>query len=386
MTTNTSAEARTQIVNLVRDFVKRDVEPVAIRYDKEDIYPSELVDKMAEMGLFGITIPEEYGGLGLDYTTFAVIFEELSKGWMSITGPIGTHHVMSYIIATFGTEEQKLRLLPRMAAGEIRGGLALTEPEGGSDIQNIRTAAVRDGEEYVLNGSKLFITNAEHGNGFAVAVKTDKKADPPYRGISCFIVEKPTTGFTVGRHLDKLGYRGSDTCELLFQDCRVSAENLVGGQEGHGFQQVMSGLETGRVNVAARAVGVATAAFEAAIRYAQPRETFGQPIIKHQAMQLMLADMATKIQAARLLVYDAAAKKDRGERIDLEAGMAKLFASEMCAQVTLDAMRIHGGVGFTKELPLERYYRDAPLMIIGEGTNEIQKVVITRNLLKKYAI
>ena len=386
MTTNTSTEARTQILNLVRDFVKRDVEPVAGRYDNEDIYPSELVDKMAEMGLFGITIPEEYGGLGLDYTTFAMIFEELSKGWMSITAPIGTHHVMGYIIASFGTEEQKHRFLPPMAAGEIRGGLALTEPEGGSDIQNIQTTAVKDGQDYVLNGSKLFITNGEHGNAFAVAVKTDRKADPPYRGISCFIVEKPTPGFSVGRHLDKLGYRGSDTCELLFQDCRVSADNLVGGQEGRGFQQVMSGLETGRVNIAARAVGVATAAFEAAIKYAQHRKTFGVPIAQHQAIQTKLADMATKIEAARLLTYDAAAKKDAGQRVDLEAGMAKLFASEVCGEVTLEAMRIHGGYGYVKDYPVERYYRDAPLMMIGEGTNEIQRLVIARRLLQKYRI
>ena len=386
MTTNTSTEARTQILNLVRDFVKRDVEPVAGRYDNEDIYPSELVDKMAEMGLFGITIPEEHGGLGLDYTTFAMIFEELSKGWMSITAPIGTHHVMGYIIASFGTEEQKHRLLPPMAAGEIRGGLALTEPEGGSDIQNIQTTAVKDGQDYVLNGSKLFITNGEHGNAFAVAVKTDRKADPPYRGISCFIVEKPTPGFSVGRHLDKLGYRGSDTCELLFQDCRVSADNLMSGQEGRGFQQVMSGLETGRVNIAARAVGVATAAFEAAIKYAQHRKTFGVPIAQHQAIQTKLADMATKIEAARLLTYDAAAKKDAGQRVDLEAGMAKLFASEVCGEVTLEAMRIHGGYGYVKDYPVERYYRDAPLMMIGEGTNEIQRLVIARRLLQKYRI
>ena len=386
MTTNASKESRTQIVNLVRDFVKRDVEPVASRYDKEDIYPSELVDKMAEMGLFGITIPEEYGGLGLDYTTFAMIFEDLSKGWMSVTGPIGTHHVMGYIIASFGTEEQKLRFLPRMAAGEIRGGLALTEPEGGSDIQSIQTTAVKDGQDYVLNGSKLFITNAEHGNAFAVAVKIDKKADPPYRGISCFIVEKPTPGFSVGRHLDKLGYRGSDTCELLFQGCRVSAENLVSGQEGQGFQQVLSGLETGRINIAARAVGVATAAFEAAIRYAQQRKTFGVPIAEHQAIQTKLADMATQIEAARLLTYDAAAKKDAGQRVDLEAGMAKLFASEVCGEVTIEAMRIHGGYGYVKDYPVERYYRDAPLMMIGEGTNEIQRLVIARRLLQKYRI
>ena len=298
MSASTSSATRTQIVNLVREFVKRDVEPVAGRYDNEDTYPSELVEKMKEMGLFGITIPEEYGGLGLDYTTLAMIFEELSKGWMSVSGVIGTHHIMGYIIASFGTEEQKGRFLPKIATGEIRGGLAVTEAEAGSDVQNIQTAAVRDGEEYVLNGSKAFITHGEHGNAFAVLAKTDKKADPPYRGIGCFIVEKPAPGFSVGQKLDKLGYRGLDTCELMFQDCRIPTENLVGGLEGQGFQQVMSGLETGRINIAARAVGVATAAFEAAIEYAQRREAFGVAIAQHQAIQIKLADMATKIQAA----------------------------------------------------------------------------------------
>jgi len=386
MTIKTSTEARSQVVALVRQFVQRDVEPVASRYDNEDIYPAELVEKMREMGLFGITIPEQYGGLGLDYTTFAMIFEELSKGWMSISGVIGTHHLMAYIVASFGTEEQKQRFLPRMATGELKGGLALTESEAGSDVQNIQTRATKDGEEYVIDGSKMFITNAEHGDAFAVMAKTDPDADPPHRGISCFIVEKPSTGLSVGRHLDKLGYRGIDTGELLFQECRIPTENLVGGEEGAGFRQLMSGLETGRINIAARAVGVATAAFEAAIDYAQRREAFGVPIAQHQAIQIKLADMATKIRAARLLTYDAAAKKDAGERVDLEAGMAKLFASEVCAKVTLEAMRVHGGYGYIKEFPVERYYRDAPLMIIGEGTNEIQKLIIARRLLEQYRI
>ena len=387
MTTGATAEVRGQIVNMVRDFVRREVRPIADRYDNEDIYPHELVGPMREMGLFGITIPEEYGGMGLDYTTFAMIFEELSKGWMSVSGIIGTHHVLAHVVATGGTEEQKQRFLPRLASGEIRGGLALTEPDAGSDVQGIRTTAVKDGEEYVLNGSKMFITNAENGNAFAVLAKTDTAAEPAYRGISCFVVEKPSTGFSVGRHLDKLGYRGIESCELVFEECRVGADNLVGEEEGRGFRQVMSALETGRINVAARAVGVAEAALDAAIRYAQQRKTFGVPIAEHQAIQLMLADMATKVQAARLLTYDAAARKDAGqERIDLEAGMAKLYASEICQQVALDAMRIHGGYGFIKDYPVERYYRDAPLMIIGEGTNEIQKLVIARRLLQKYKI
>ena len=384
--TLTSAETRNQMANLVREFVRRDVEPVANYYENEDIYPQDLVDKMAEMGLFGIMIPEEYGGLGLDYTTFAMIFEELSKGWMSLTGPIGTHHILAYVISNYGDEEMKQRFLPKMAEGIIRGGLALTEPSGGSDMQNLQTSAVKDGEEYVINGNKMFISNGASGNAFAVLARTDKTAQPPHRGISCFVVEKPAVGFTVAQKLNKLGYRGIDTTELVFDNVRVPTENLVGGVEGQGFRQVMSGLEGGRINVAARAVGVATAAFDAAIKYAQQRETFGQPIAQHQAIQLKLAEMATDIEAARLLTYEAARKKDSGERVDLEAGMAKLFASEMCGRVTMEAMRIHGGYGYIKDYPLERYYRDAPLMIIGEGTNEIQKLVIARRLLQKYQI
>ena len=377
-------EARNQIVATVRDFVQRDVIPYASEHDEDDTYPLEMVEQMKALGLFGIAIPEEYGGLGLDYTTFAMIFEELAKGWMSITGPVGTHSILTYVVSKSGTEDQKRQWLPLLASGEKRGGLALTEPNAGSDVAAIQTTAVRDGEEYVINGGKLFITNGRFGDVFLLLAKTDPVAEPGHRGISAFIAEKGP-GFTVGRDLDKLGYRGVDTCELVFQDFRIPVENLIGGEEGRGFYQVMEGLETGRINIGARAVGVATAAFEAAIRYAQQRKTFGQRIADHQAVQLMLADMATKIQAARLLVYDAAAKKDRGERSDTEAGMAKLFASEMCGQVTLDAMRIHGGYGFIKDFPVERYYRDAPLMIIGEGTNEIQKIIIARNLLKQYS-
>ncbi len=386
MTTRTPEEARTQIVNAVREFVRRELEPIVSEYEREDIVPLDVIEKMKEMGLFGITLSEEYGGMELDYTTFAMIFEELSKCWMSISGVIGTHHIMAYVVASFGTDEQKRRFLPAMARGEKRGGLALTEPNAGSDVQAIELSAVRDGEEYVVNGTKMFITNGRHGNTFALLTKTDRNAVPPHRGMSCFIVEKGGPGFEVGRDLDKLGYRGLDTCELIFEDFRVPADNLVGGTEGRGFQQVMSGLETGRINVAARAVGVSAAAFEAAIKYSQQRRTFGVPIAQHQAIQLKLADMATKIQAARLLTYEAAAKKDRGERVDLEAGMAKLFASEICAEVTLDAMRIHGGYGYIKEYPLERYYREAPLMIIGEGSNEIQRLLIARLLLKQYQI
>ena len=382
-----SSEVRNQITTLVRDFVRREVEPIAQEYDNEDIYPQQLIEPMREMGLFGITIPEEYGGLGLDHTTFATIFEELSRGWMSVSGIIGTHHVLAHVVTNFGTEEQKEDYLPRLASGALRGGLALTEPDAGSDVQSGKTTAKRDGEEYVINGTKMFITNAEYGNVFAVLTKTDPEAQPRHRGMSCFVVEKPNPGIRVGRHLDKLGYRGLDSSELIFDDCRVGSETLVGGVEGQGFKQVMAGLETGRINVAARAVGVATAAFDAAIKYAQQREAFGKPIAQHQAIQIKLAEMATKIQAARLLTYDAAAKKDAGqERVDLEVGMAKLFASEVCGEVAMEAMRIHGGYGYIKDFNVERYYRDAPLMIIGEGTNEIQQLLIARRLLERHAI
>ena len=386
MVTRTSEDDRKQIVNMVREFVKRDVEPIASAYDNDDIYPHELIPKLQELGLFGITIPIEYGGMELDFTTFAMIFEEISKGWMSLSGIIGTHHVLSHIVSIYGTDEQKKRILPRMATGELRGGLALTESDAGSDAQNISTTAHKDGEEYVINGRKMFISNGENGNVFALMAKTNPEANPAHRGISCFIFEKPVAGFKVGQHIDKLGYRGIDTCELLFDDCRIPIENLIGGQEGRGFHHVMAGLETGRINIAARAVGVAQAAFDAAIEYSQKRHTFGKPISEHQAIQLKLAEMASKIHAARLMVYDAAEKKDIGKRNDLETAMAKLFASEVCGEVAMEAMRVHGGVGYTKELPIERYYRDAPLMIIGEGTNEIMKLLIAKRLLQTHAI
>ena len=381
----TSAEARSQIVALVRDFVRREVEPVAAELDAEDRVPHDLIDQMKELGLFGITVPEEYGGLGLDYTTFASIFEELSMGLMSLSGAIGTHHILTYVLTHYGTEEQKQRFLPDLAAGKKRGGLALTEPSGGTDVANLQTTATKDGEEYIINGSKMFITNGRYGDMFCLLARTDRDMEPRHRGLSAFVMERgePGSGFEVGRDLDKLGYRGLDTVELNFNSYAIPADNLIGEQEGAGFGQVMSGLETGRINVAARAVGVAQAAFNAAIKYAQQRESFGKPIAEHQAIQLKLADMATKIQAARLLVYDAATKKDEGGRIDLESGMAKLFASEVCGEVTMEAMRVHGGYGFIKESPVERYYRDAPLMIIGEGTNEVMRLVIARQLLRR---
>ncbi len=383
---NNLGEQQRLVLQTIRDFAEREVKPRVREYEPADEYPAEIVAKMRDMGLFGLIVPTEYGGAGLDFKTYALVFEELSAAWMSIAGVLGTHSLMAHVIAESGTEEQKRRLLPKMAAGELRGGLGLTEPEAGSDVQNLKLAAVRDGDRYLLSGRKTFITNSRNGTGLLVLAKTDAAADPPSRGMSAFVFEHygPVAGFTVQRDIGKLGYKGLDTCELVFEDVEVPVDNLVGGVEGQGFRQVMSGLEVGRINVAARAVGVARAAFEDALRYARQRQTFGRPIAEHQAIQFLLADMATGIEAARHLVLAAAEKKNRGERADLEAGMAKLFASEMCGKVTLDAMRIHGGYGYTTDFNVERYYRDAPLMIIGEGTNEIQRLVIARELLRRY--
>ena len=383
MNENKIVEARIQILNTVRDFVNKEVNPISSKYDNNDTYPSSLIDQMAEMGLFGITIQEKYGGMGLDYSTYAMVFEELSKGWMSITGPIGTHSILSYAIQKYGTEEQKNKWLPKLATGEKRGGLALTEPGSGSDVASMKTRAIKKDNYYVINGNKLFITNGKHGNVFFLLAKTDTSIEPKHRGITGFIAEKGE-GFSSGKDLNKLGYRGVDTTELIFKDYKIPEENIIGNIDGKGFYHVMDALETGRINIAARAVGVATGAFETAIKYSQQRETFGKKISERQTIQNYLADMATKIHAARLMTYDAAKKKDSGGRFDMESGMAKLYASEICAQVTMDAMRIFGGYGYIKDLPLERYYRDAPLMIIGEGTSEIQRLVIAKNLLKKY--
>ncbi|HXZ87466.1 MAG TPA: acyl-CoA dehydrogenase family protein, partial [Candidatus Binataceae bacterium] len=332
-----------EIVEAVRRFVDRDVVPAASELEHNDEYPHALVAKMKELGLFGATIPENYGGLGLSFISYARIMAELSRGWMSLAGVINSHLIMAYIIANHGTEDQKNRFLPAMASGEKRGGLALTEPHAGSDVQSIRTTATRLGDNYVLSGSKMFITNARYGTMLAVAAKTNPKADPAYAGISMFAVEKNDRGPTVSRQLKKLGYKGIDTCEVQLEELDVPAANLIGGREGEGFKQVMSALEVGRINVAARAVGVGQAAFDAAIRYAQQRTAFGKPIAQHQAVQLMLADMGTRLRAAKLMVENAARKKDAGERCDVEAGMAKLFASEACAKMTLDAMRVLGG-------------------------------------------
>ncbi len=378
------SEAQRGIVNTIREFVRREVNPVAMQMEHDDEYPFELVERMKELGLFGAIIPEEYGGLALDVSTYALIIEEICRGWMSLSGILNSHLIMAYMVTTKGTQEQKNHYLPLMASGEKRGGICITEPNTGSDVQAIETRAVRDGDEYVVNGSKSLITNGRHGNTFALVTKTDINADPPRKGMSIFIVEKGP-GFNVVRDIPKLGYKGVDTCELSFEDYRVSGGNLVGGEEGQGFYQILSGLELGRINVAARCLGVARAALEEATKYAQQRKTFGKPIGEHQSIQIMLANMATNVQAAHLMVLHAAEKKDRGERADMEAGMAKLFASEMCMEVTIDAMRIHGGYGYTQDLPVERHFRDAPLMMIGEGTNEIQRVLIARHLLKDFS-
>ena len=378
------SEAQRGIVNTIREFVRREVSPVAMQMEHDDEYPFELVERMKELGLFGAIIPEEYGGLALDVSTYALTIEEICRGWMSLSGILNSHLIMAYLVTTHGTQEQKEHYLPLMACGEKRGGICITEPNTGSDVQAIETRAVRNGDEYVVNGSKSLITNGRHGNTFALVTKTNINADPPRKGMSIFIAEKGP-GFNVVRDVPKLGYKGVDTCELSFEGYRVSGGNLVGGNEGQGFYQILSGLELGRINVAARCLGVARAALEEATKYAQQRKTFGKPIGEHQSIQIMLANMATQVQAAHLMVLHAAEKKDRGERADMEAGMAKLFASEMCMQVTIDAMRIHGGYGYTQDLAVERHFRDAPLMMIGEGTNEIQRVLIARHLMKDFS-
>jgi alkylation response protein AidB-like acyl-CoA dehydrogenase len=376
-------EEQQLIVRTVRQFVDKEVIPVASAMEHRDEYPHSLVDQMKEMGLFGLNIPEEYGGSGVDSTTFAMIFEEVSRGWLGLAGIIGSNSVMCDVVAHFGTEEQKRRFLPGMATGEKRGGICLTESNAGTDLQSISTTAMRDGGVYRVNGSKMWITNARHGNTFLLLAKTDPIAHPAHRGMSAFVIEKGA-GMIVSRDIEKMGYKGVETCELHFADFPVPAENLIGGVEGQGFKQVMTGLEAERLNVAARGLGIARAAFEEAIRYAQRRTTFGKPISEYQTIQNKLADMATHIEASRLLIYSACEKRDRGERCDLEAGMAKLFATETAAEVSFEAMRIMGANGYSKDFPVERYYRDAPLVVIGGGTNELQRLIIARNLLKKY--
>ncbi|HSE96706.1 MAG TPA: acyl-CoA dehydrogenase family protein, partial [Blastocatellia bacterium] len=374
------------ILATVKRFLEKEVAPVASELEHRNEYPTEIVERMKEIGLFGANIPEEHGGQDLSYTIYAMIFEEVSRVWMGLAGILGTHSVLADVLVRFGTERQKRKFLPIMARGEKRGAICLSEPQAGTDLQAIRTTAQRRGDHYYVNGSKMWITNGRRAELMLILAKTDKDARPPHAGMSAFIAEKGEPGLTVSRDIDKLGYKSLETCELLFEDFRVPVENLIGDREGEGFRQVMTGLESERINVAARGLGVARAAFEEAIKYSQQRATFGKPICEHQAIQLKLADMATKIEAARLLIYSAAEKKDRGERCDLEAGMAKLFATETAQECSLEAMRILGGNGYARDFPVERYYRDAPLLIIGGGTNELQRLIIARNLLKKYSI
>jgi len=370
------------ILQSVDRFLERDVRPVVHALEAADTYPAEIVEKLKTLGLFGATIAPEFGGLGLPAVTYARIVERMSAVWMSVPGFFNSHLIMAAAVQRFGTGEQKRRYLPRFASGELRGGLALTEPDCGTDLQAIRTHASREGDHYVVNGAKTWITNSVEGQILAVLVKTDPRAEPPHRGMSLLLIEKGP-GFKVARKLEKLGYRGIDTGEFTFEDCRVPASNLVGISEGRGLQQVLNGLELGRINVAARGAGLARACLEESLRYAQLRRTFGKPICEHQAIQVKLADMATRVEAARLLVESAARAYDAGGRCDLEAGMAKLYASEAALENSLEAMRIHGAYGYSKEFNIERYYRDAPLLAIGEGTNELQRIIIARELVKR---
>jgi alkylation response protein AidB-like acyl-CoA dehydrogenase len=371
------------ILDSVDRFVEREVRPVVHALEAADTYPTAIVEKLKALGMFGATVAPEFGGLGLPAVTYAKIVERMAAAWMSVPGFFNSHLIMAAAVERYGGEEQKRRFLPRFASGELRGGIALTEPDCGTDLQAIRTQARRQGDHYVVNGAKTWITNSAEGQILAVLVKTDPRALPAHRGMSLLLIEKGP-GFKVVRRLDKLGYRGIDTAELLFEDCRVPAANLIGTQEGRGLQQVLNGLELGRINVAARGAGLARACLEESLRYAQQRRTFGQPIAEHQAIQIKLADMATRVEAARLLVEHAARAYDAGRRCDLEAGMAKLYATETALENSLEAMRIHGAYGYSKEFNIERYYRDAPLLAIGEGTNELQRIIIARELVKRH--
>ena len=365
----------------IRAFVNREIRPVARDWEHSGRYPTEIIATMRDLGLFGMTIPEEFGGQAYDLVAFSIVFEEISRAWMGIAGILGSHSLACWIIAHHGTEAQKRTYLPRLATGERRTGIALTEPGAGSDLQGIGTRAVLDGDHYVVNGTKTWITNARHANPLPVLVKTDADASPPHRGMSLLLVDSDSDGFVVSRDLGKLGYKGPESCEVSLQDVRVPATDLLGGVEGRGLQQALSGLEIGRINVASRAVGVAAEALEQALAYSQLRHAFGQPISQFQAIQLKLADMATETNAARLLTWWAASIADTGVRADTQTGMAKLFASEVALKASLESMRIHGSYGYSTELDIERLYRDAPLMAIGEGTNDILRTVIAKGLL-----
>jgi alkylation response protein AidB-like acyl-CoA dehydrogenase len=376
------AELEAQILDAIDRWVEKEVRPIAREYDQADSYPDELVEQMKELGLFGATIDTQYGGLGLSATTYAKIVSRICEVWMAPTGIFNSHLIMASCVQRAGTEAQKQHYLPRFATGELRGGIGLTEPNAGTDLQSIRMVAKRDGDDYVLNGTKTWISNGIKGNCLAVLVKTDPDATPRHRGMSLFLCEKGP-GFTVGKKLKKLGYRSIDSAELIFDDYRISSDCLIGGVEGQGFQQAAGGLELGRINVAARGAGMARGALALALEYAKTRETFGKPIAQHQAIQLKLADMSTRAEAASLLVQEAAKRYDAGVRCDLEAGRAKLFASEAALQNSTDGMRIFGGYSYSTEYEIERFYRDAPLMCIGEGTNEIQRIIIAKQLVEQ---
>jgi alkylation response protein AidB-like acyl-CoA dehydrogenase len=386
------------ITEMIRQFVDEQVIPIAEEHDHEDKFPDAVVEQMRELGLFGVTIPEEYGGMGLDLTTYAMIVEELSRGWISVSGIVNTHFIGSYLLMKFGTDEQKEKFLPKMATGEIRAAFSLSEPGLGSDVAAISTRAKKDGDQWVINGTKMWVTNGLRSGLVFLLAKTDPDADPAHRGMTCFICEKEPgaaentgdwKGLTIPPQIKKMGYKGVESTELVYEDYHCPPENVLGGEDAgvnKGFGQMMDALEVGRVNVAARGVGLGQRALELALRYSQERRTFGKPIAQHQAIQFKLADMGTKLEAARLLTIKAARMKDAGERSDLEAGMAKLFASESAKEIVEESLRIHGGYGYSKEYEIERLYRDAPLLLIGEGTSEIQKMVIGRTLLKRNKI
>ena len=386
-------ELQREIVATVRQFVDREIIPAAQELEHSDSYPQAIVDQMKDLGLFGLMIPQEYGGLGESLLTYALCVEELARGWMSISGVINTHFIVAYMLRQHGTDDQKQRYLPRMATGEVRGAFSMSEPELGSDVAAIRTRGVRDADGgYTITGQKMWLTNGGSSTLIAALVKTDEGADKPHRNLTAFLFEKPTgfgevkPGLTIPGKIDKLGYKGIDTTELIFDGYRAGADDVLGGKPGEGFFQMMDGIEVGRVNVSARACGVGIRAFELAVRYAQQRETFGKPIADHQAIAFQLAEMATKVEAAHLMMVNAARLKDSGERNDVAAGMAKYLASEFCSEVTQQSFRIHGGYGYSKEYEIERLMRDAPFLLIGEGTSEIQKTIISKSLLNEYRI
>ncbi len=380
--TGAISEEEQMILDTVEKFLEADVKPHVHHLEHDDIYPQEIVDKMKELGFFGLMIDPAYGGYGISTLTYARIIEKISAVWMSVSGIINSHMIMAMTVQRAGTEEQKAYYLPKFATGELRGGIGLTEPDAGTDLQNIRTVAKREGDQYVVNGNKMWITNSGSGNTILLLVKTDPTAEPRHKGMSLLIAEKGP-GFIVSKKLEKLGYKGVDSCALAFEDYRVPADRLVGGVEGVGLKQVLGGLELGRINVAARGLGIAQAALDEAVAYSQTRKTFGKPICEHQAIQLKLGEMATRVTAARLLTEHAAMAYDRGERCDMEAGMAKYYATEAGLENATEAMRIFGGYGYSKEYPVERLYRDAPLLTIGEGTNELQRIIIAKQIIAR---